>query len=829
MIQSLRIVYVKLINHIVLGDIEFHLDNDIISIVGKNGSGKSFLMDTLQPFSRSNRFIGTYPFKKGETGYKRIDFMDQDGTIYETIHEFVPKGKSHACKSYINKVIAGVTEELNPTGHCDKYEELVKTHLKFDSSCLDIGFLSFKANGITQSKGVDRKKTLETTIDNAILKTFKKNVRSLVSEHNAMAKQYEKQKVRIASLYTEESLLNKIDTLTKEKEDANNELQELMKKREDIKLKLSEIDKLATADVSIIKNLLDLSSDDKTVYEMHHIYQNAYKRSETLSNDILDEDRRIERTIANMKLKTDIERSEEVLNTKTKELQNLKDNIKKFILPTTEVSIVGWMESTLQLAKDFTDRLSSIKVMVTSELNLDNIINDLVSSKSDMDDFISKYRVARSNSDGEDYNVNYSTACDTCQLYNKFVRSIDFVKSNRSKWDSIVNIEKPEVEDKLLTLNIIRDNIKRQLHNVVATSGNVMTGESLIRVKMSNIDDFLIGCSNGTLYPNLLRLYEWYTEKLSILELLQSDINDMNSSLSLNREKYKISLTAGSDDPNYNLDDARTRISSMRKELEGYLKITTDSTYKAIGALDITDADIFRYSSYTKSKLQELYNNVSSVDKDKNLYTALYDKCNMRCDEIPRIIENYISSIASLNHKLSDLRDTNAKLLDYDTKRKVFQRCKDIIEKDIPIALLRTNLNFIEKTTNTILADNGINMSISIIPTESEITIEVMVGDKVISDAVQLSAGETSIVSLILNACILHIIGYPILCLDEADAFMDAVNRVKYNDLVSSIRTLLNISQIFVISHNIAGMYLDYSTKICLGSNLDSHKVDIQL
>ena len=168
-------------------------------------------------------------------------------------------------------------------------------------------------------------------------------------------------------------------------------------------------------------------------------------------------------------------------------------------------------------------------------------------------------------------------------------------------------------------------------------------------------------------------------------------------------------------------------------------------------------------------------------------------------------------------------------MVDLDRKRKMFQRCKDIIEKDIPLVLLRNNLKFIEETTNNMLTINNINMSVNIIPTDSEIIIEVNVNDKTIDDAVQLSAGETSIVSLLLNACILHILGYPILCLDEADSFMDTINRVKYVDLLGCIQSMLNINQVILISHHITGTNIDYATKICIGELPDVQDVDIQI
>ena len=94
-------------------------------------------------------------------------------------------------------------------------------------------------------------------------------------------------------------------------------------------------------------------------------------------------------------------------------------------------------------------------------------------------------------------------------------------------------------------------------------------------------------------------------------------------------------------------------------------------------------------------------------------------------------------------------------------------------------------------------------MGVNIIPSETEITIEVTVRDKTINDAIQLSSGETAIISLLINACILHIVGYPIICLDECDAFADNENSVKYISLLEAIRSVLSISQIILISHHI--------------------------
>ena len=47
-------------NHVKLGTFKVQLDNQIVSIVGKNGSGKSFLLSELHPYASSNRYSSAY-------------------------------------------------------------------------------------------------------------------------------------------------------------------------------------------------------------------------------------------------------------------------------------------------------------------------------------------------------------------------------------------------------------------------------------------------------------------------------------------------------------------------------------------------------------------------------------------------------------------------------------------------------------------------------------------------------------------------------------------------------------------------------------------------
>ena len=106
----MRIIEIELKNHIVIGDIHVKTDNEINAFIGVNGSGKSILLSTLQPFGTSDRYSLSYPIIPNKNGYKRIVY-NVNGVIYETIHEYIPNKQKHSCKSYLNRIVNDIKEE----------------------------------------------------------------------------------------------------------------------------------------------------------------------------------------------------------------------------------------------------------------------------------------------------------------------------------------------------------------------------------------------------------------------------------------------------------------------------------------------------------------------------------------------------------------------------------------------------------------------------------------------------------------------------------------------------------------------------------------------
>lgn len=814
--MNFKISYFKLINHIVLGDKECYIDNDIVSIMGRNGSGKSFLIDTLHPYSKSSRFVGSYPVKKGEVGLKQVNFALPNGITYETIHEYVPKGKSHACKSYLNKIENGIKYELNPTGHCEKYDELIRMHLNADNSILNIGFISFKANGITGSKGVERKKVLETTIDSKTLKDYKKNVRQHLSDHNAYAKQYEHKKMKLASFYTEESLSKERDILESKKSMMEIKLKEADSKYHEIKHKLDEVTKMRSLDVNKIKTLYNISTlmnEGDVIHTKHAELTQALSSFKTLSNELYDVNEQITSITMLNTLKKQMRESERHLNVINNDIANHINNVSEYVNNYDDIKLIEWMWKFENYSREVSTRLSNVKVVLNNANTLNEILRQLSEEQNTLTQFIAKYDLANSNSDGEVYDVTYHDVCNNCSLYNKFIKSEQFILENNDKYKKTTQYDLPEISDKIHNLSVVRDTMHKSVVNIISDIKIHLTQKSIDTIKVKDIDSFIMACSNDDLTNKINKLNVWVTEKKDIIEKLKQNKADLENKIST----MKLQID-NFDDPEIELVDLTTKRSELTQKCTEMDTMLNTAVNKMILDLDMSDRDIIEYSLKNHKDLKVIYNMVSENDRYYNHLSEELQRITRDKNELPVKINEVFVDIINNNNKLAELQDVNTKLLEYDKTRKILQRCKDVIEKDIPLALLQNNLKFIEDSTNAMLSSNDINMTVNIISTDSEILIEVTMGDKVVDDATQLSDGETCIMSLLLNACILHIIGYPILCLDEIDANLDTVMKTKFNDLVYTIMSTLNVSQVICISHNVASG-INFATKLLLGSS----------
>lgn len=789
----MKIISLEFVNHVKLGTFKMNWDNSIISIVGANGSGKSFLLSSIHPYGSSDRYNKAYPVIPNKNGYKKIVY-EVNNIIYETIHEYVPHKNTHKCKSYINKIENGQTEELNPTGNVEIYKDLVYKHLKFNSDIFDIGFISFKANGITGTP-TNRRSVLESTVDMSLLNKMKSNVANLTSSQGALVTISKKKQQELLEYGTVESIKESIDKYKNDKIIFEKKIQEIDSNINATRSSLEGLEQLDEAILPNISLLIEtLSKTSLNDYnELLNTYNEARLKLDTISkrsDDLFKIKNEINDSMLMQKNKVELE---EALKKKNEFSKSLFDKLNKYI---TNPDLFG-VQDAEKVMSDFIKILGYVEKLSTPIRVAD--INELIKNKNTeiegMQSLINKFERALDLSDGKSYTVPYADNCNTCELYRKFIKTGEFIKNNQRTYDSNKDVIKTIKYD-----SVLLDNIKAVGNSVWSNDMTIIfTPEVINRYGLKDINDFL--SKNNS--PDVLQ---------SFINAIKDTYYDyIRSKEEATQIGFNISETIS------HIRNIAFDLEEVEKELE-LLKIEL-SKYKSISESRIPDINIpDKYKYFRVHDLIKLSNDIHTSGTKIREYKKRYNELLSERKAIEEKIEENTKNRITLEIKLSELESISKELNKFLEDKEIISRCRDIIDKYIPIMLLDNNLSFLKDMTNEILNENNIPIQIEIDIRNSIIAIPCVIEDTLVPDASMLSAGETCLVSLILNACILHLLGYNIMCLDEIDANLDVERRKQFNNIIVTIMAKLDIDQICCISHNVSST-IDSATIIQLGES----------
>lgn len=158
-----NLIRMKLVNFIGpysgMGIKEFEIDrskskNNIILLVGNNGSGKTSIISEMTPLPLEHLGPRTRSrILPDEIGIKELDYLVDGFALYKIKIVYDAKKTT---KCFITKVIDNKEIELNPNGNVESYLECINNELRMDKIYTNIGYLSADIKNFVGMKPAER-------------------------------------------------------------------------------------------------------------------------------------------------------------------------------------------------------------------------------------------------------------------------------------------------------------------------------------------------------------------------------------------------------------------------------------------------------------------------------------------------------------------------------------------------------------------------------------------------------------------------------------------------------------------------------------------------
>ena len=768
-------------NHVKLGNFKIQLDNPIVSIVGKNGSGKSFLLSELHPYPSSNRYSSAYSIIKGVSGYKRIIYKDND-IFYEIIHEYTPNNREgHSAKSYFNIIKNGITEELNPTGNGNFFKDLVKKYLKFDHKTFNSSHISFKTNGLTESSAKNRRELLSDIVETREVENMTRNcIIEYRTVNNMLNKIKDGRSGDISG--TVDELKHKLKELDSEESTNNFKMDAMKLSIEEDKQTLTQYDNLKEDNIEDINACLDalsMFSDNETVINRYNIKienENAINR---LFSDITSRKDKYYKEVSLYQTKLNKEEWINKCDITRLEASNKRSKLSLYVNPKYMENLSIELIEPLKAIIDAINRVKNCSYNYASK-NVIDIMKEQEEEKHVLEHFIAEYNKKYNNSEGgKEYEVEPCPS--NCELYQRYVTDAKWVKENANSFKmseeslAIINSDIELLKPLKLLYN--------QLHII-----DKYTNKTITDLHLNKDESFFINSLTDGEY-----IISVYTLKTNIEDLINNILSLENS-----MKDYEIKLDSikhinlDVENPDILLEE----IDKLEKDLKA---IKTHNVEFNINPYLLNT----KYAYMTKNALKQHYNALKEANMNYNKLTLRISSDEMSIKTLEKRNYAIITERVNIQRIIEDKIKVEQEYNSLDKDRVALSRIRTIMEKEIPLIMLNNVLSFLEKQTNILLDENNIPINIEITVDDINILISASVNDIEIPDISQLSSGELCLVSLIMNACVLTLSGYKVFCLDEIDANLDIINRKKFNQKIDRVLATLEIDQIICISHSI--------------------------
>lgn len=696
--------------------------NNIIIILGENGSGKSSLINEITPLPlehlgprNSSRII------EGETGIKELD-LRVDGVILYKIKIVYSPSKPTKC--YIVKCIDDKEIDLNPNGNVESYLDILESELHMNKNYTNVGFLcgNGKNKNFVGMKPTERNNYISEwmpeiaeflsayKLSTKILTKLKRDIDNYNKQIGSMSSiDYELQLNYInASIDNDNKQLSTVEKTITELKAYNSQLEKYHRnpqKLNDLKLEFLNrtdeinnkrkafIDKWSNIELPDTSNIEEFNKKKQYYHEttqklldhINHLEETMNILSDNInsSRSMLNTDARISKLDMNM-IYNNIDSNNSILTSVNESIQDICDKYnespEELYMTSEQISDINAITNIIDnrcimlnnivnydIIKDMNNLETSIKerserLSTITQMN-EKLNTQLISINNEI------YKYEHSNIDTEilmkrpEFCINHK--CGIIEELLKYLNPkdnlTDLYKQSKDLQKQI-NENKSEIDE----INEVIKNYKDSMHIYVEITDFLYKNNEKIAKLPLPIRNFFLKDPSSiyTLMNEIKAIIQEFTEFATLMNKKQ-DLEKSNEEL----ENVK------------NLVFTNTQLDAKIKEYVSKYeaaKIERDDLYK--------DYDLM-------SKQSEIYNNASeTIENYNNELTELNDSIN-KCNAIKKYLIKlnevnyyYESNINYINNKL-DKRVTELKntLLELNRKRDemtTFYVSKRQIEKD---------------------------------------------------------------------------------------------------------------------------------------------------
>lgn len=691
-----NLIRMKLVNFIGVyygtGLKEFEIDranspNNIILILGDNGSGKTSILNELTPLPLES--MGARNRSRiipNEIGIKELDFLVDNYVLYKVKIVYDPK-KSTKC--FITKYIDDKEIELNPNGNVESYLEVLENELHMRKSYTNVGYLcgGDKSKNFVSMKPFERSNYISEWMPeiSEFLEAFKLSTK-ILNKLKREIENYNKQIGTMSSINFELELnfLNSnLTQLNKELERVNTKITQLNtyqdqivtnvktdKELEDLKLDLKtktySLNKLANSLIDEYQVLSTINISDPEEF------QNNFKQIESdmkfMDNELLHLNEKL------ALLDSEIASSKTMLNTDSK--------ISRLDLSTVFATI----EANEEILKDieasiaeYLDKYQDEELFMTV-----NEISDITTMLSIIDDkFIQ---------------LNNMISMDT-------IRDMDDVNNNidlRNEELIGLNTHINDINNKLTFTN---NEIYKYEHGNLDTD-IIMKRPEFCKDQVCGVIDELLKYLNPK--DNLQELYDTSKDLQSRLIELSGRKQEIEETLRNLHKSHQIYHEIGSF-----LYKNNEKVAVLPPLLLDLLSKTPSAIYTHMNEIKLILRDIGEYSSLVTKK-EDLVKSIEDFNNIKSIVAS-----NTQIEErIKKAIINYEDSKKAKTRLLENYFETKKLFETYSNAKEMFERRTNdfdnynryfnILSKykeDILICaessyIYNSNKNFIDNTLN---------------------------------------------------------------------------------------------------------------------------------